>query len=256
LREQFGKVQRQYGRQAPFYANAAFYGAGESLEAMTELASLGRYRWAVDIASGGGYTAFALAPCAQHYIVSDLTQEMLLQAWRVAQERGVKEIDYLQVTAEVLPFVSGSLDLVTCRLAAHHFPSLEDAAQEVARVLGHGGVFLLADTVPPEDDAVAQWMDEVERRRDPSHVCNRRPSQWWSLLKAHGFRITHSLLKRVHLEFNDWVERAGTPEVEVESLRREFLDAPTKVKEAFGITPAGRDILFYWPCLVVRAVKD
>lgn len=255
-RDQFGEVQRQYGRQAPFYANAALYGAGESLDAMAELSSLGRYRWAVDIASGAGYTAFTLAHRAQRYIVSDLTHQMLHQARRVAHKRCAKDLDYVQAAAEVLPFASDSLDLVTCRLAAHHFPSLEDAVREVARVLGPGGVFLLADTVSPDDDAVATWMDEVERRRDPTHVCNRKPSYWQKLLEAHGFRITHKLPKRVHLEFNDWVERAGTPEAEAASLHKEFLKAPMKVREAFGIRSAGRDILFHWPCLVVRAVKD
>lgn len=138
-KELFREIQRQYGRQTAFYANAGFYGSGESLEAMLDLACLGHYRWAVDIASGAGYTAFTLASHVERYIVSDLTWQMLLQARRVAMESEVQGIEFVQLAAEVLPFDSDSLDLVTCRFAAHHFPSLEDAVREVARTLKRGG---------------------------------------------------------------------------------------------------------------------
>lgn len=99
-------------------------------------------------------------------------------------------------------------------------------------------------------------MNEVERQRDPSHVSNRKASQWRRLLKTHGLRITRDLMKRVYLEFNEWVERGGTPEAEVESLRRKFLHAPSKLKRAFGIRQMGDEVRFHWPCLIVRAVKD
>ena len=62
----FQEVQRQFGRQAPFYARAeSVYGAGESLEAMMRLAARSRYGWAVDVATGAGYTGVTLARFAE-----------------------------------------------------------------------------------------------------------------------------------------------------------------------------------------------
>ena len=51
---------------------------------------------------------------------------------------------------------------------------------------------------------------------------------------------------RIHLQFNDWVERTATPREEVVSLRRDFLGATAEVNG---------DLNFSWPCLVFRAIK-
>jgi len=157
--------------------------------------------------------------------------------------------------SEALPFAEDSLDMASCRFGAHHFIRLDEALAEVSRVLRPGGVFLLADTVPSDDDSVSRWMNSIEKRRDSTHVANLKPSQWHALVEAHGLDITHSLLRRVDLEFYDWVKRGGTPEAEVAALRREFLDAPQVIKEAFGIREEGDGIAFFWPCIVLRAMK-
>jgi len=220
-----------------------------------EMASLGRYRWAVDVASGAGYTGLALKPYAEHSILMDITLEMLSQAREIARGQDIQGVQYVQGASEAMPFAQGSVDMVSCRFAAHHFDPINSFLAEVSWVLSRGGVFLLADTVPTEDDAVAQCMDDVERRRDPTHIMNLKPSQWHTLIEGHGLRITHSLMKRVPLEFYDWVERSGTPPAEVNALREEFLSAPQSMRGAFGIREEGDRIPFYWPCLVVRAVK-
>ena len=122
-------------------------------------------------------------------------------------------------------------------------------------MLKRGSVFLLADTVPSEDDSIASWMNRIEKRRDSTHVANVKSSQWHKRIEAHGLEVTHSLLRRVDLEFYDWVERGGTPEAEVAALREYFLNAPQVVKETFGISEEGDGIAFFWPCIVLRAVK-
>jgi hypothetical protein len=62
-------------------------------------------------------------------------------------------------------------------------------------------------------------------------------------------------MKRVDLEFYDWVRRSGTSEPAVRSLHEEFLSASDPVRRAFGIREEGDAMSFFWPCLVVRAVK-
>ena len=51
--------------------------------------------------------------------------------------------------AENLPFADNSLELITCRTAAHHFADINLSVKEWYRVLSKGGVLILADTIAP-----------------------------------------------------------------------------------------------------------
>lgn len=245
----------QFGRQAELYAVSAPHSSGESLEMIAGYAALRHYGLAVDLGTGTGFTAFAVAPYADHVLATDIAAPMLAQARRLAGERGLANVAFALAEAEGLPFASGSLDAVASRTAAHHFHDLAQAAREIQRVLRPGGVFLLSDTVAPESDAVDAWMNDVEMRRDTSHQRNLKPSQWRILLEALGLTITHQALTLTHLEFDDWVRRSATPAEEVERLRRDVLAAPAEVKEAFGIRQEAEATHFHWDNLVVRAVK-
>ena len=248
-------AQAQFGRQAAFYAESVTFRHGESLDAVTEFAALGRYGRVVDLGTGPGFTAFIMSPYAQQVLATDIAPGMLAQARRLTAERGLGNVGLMLAEAESLPFATDSLDAVTSRQAAHHFHALSGAVSEAWRVLKPGAPLILTDPAAPEGDFEASWMNDVEVRRDATHQRDRKVSEWWHLLEGAGFKLTHWSMAKVYLEFNDWVRRSGTPAGEVESLRRDFLAAPASVKAAFGILAEGDDIKFHWDVLVFRAVK-
>ncbi len=53
----------------------------------------------------------------------------------------------------------GAFDLVTCRVAAHHFSDVAAFVRETARVLKTGGWFLLIDGSIEDSQPVAEKMD-------------------------------------------------------------------------------------------------
>ena len=115
----------------------------------------------------------------------------------------------------------------------------------------------MADSVCPEEDDIDRWMNDIELRRDFSHVRNRKVSEIRKMLSDRGLKVLQQDMTRVYLTFNEWVARTATPEAEVAALRRDFLEASDGVREAFQIEPAdGGDIDFSWPCLVFQAVKS
>ncbi|HEU0022471.1 MAG TPA: class I SAM-dependent methyltransferase [Dehalococcoidia bacterium] len=249
-------AQQMFGSRAPVYAASPVHVSDDSLEAMVRLAAPGPYAWTVDLGCGAGFTAFAMTQCSQRVVASDLTRPMLGETRRIGQERQLSNLMLSHNAAEHLPFASGSLDLVTCRVAGHHFADFELALDEIHRVLKIGGSLLMADTVAPEDDAVAAWLNDVELRRDFSHVKDRKVSVIEDLLSARDLEIVAREDRRVNLQFNNWVARTATPEPEVTNLRRDFLAGSSAVKQAFEIEPAaGGDINFSWPCWIFRAVK-
>ena len=189
------------------------------------------------------------------FIATDVTEPMLRQAQRLGRERGIANLGLSQNAAESLPFADGSIDLVTSRVSAHHFRDFEKALDETLRVMKKGGSLLMADSIAPEDDAICDWMNEIELRRDFSHVANRKISKIQELLADRGFDVVENDYPRIYLRFNEWTARTKVSTEETAALRKDFLEAPNATREAFQVAPVHGDIAFSWPCWVFRAVK-
>src|SRR3989442_12740909 len=119
---------------------------------------------ALDVATGTGNTAFALAPMVARVVGLDLTAQMLAEAVRLERERRVTNAVWVLGDAAALPFADASFDLYTARAAPHHFPDLEKALQEAARVLRPGGRACFIDCSPPPQ--VRDFLHPVEEGRD------------------------------------------------------------------------------------------
>ncbi len=249
-------AQEQFNRQAARYAVSVPHSRGDSLRILTEWASLGHYELGLDIATGPGFTAFAIAEFCDTIIVSDIADGMLDQARGIAAERGLRNVRFEAIDAHDIPYPDASLDLVTCRTAPHHFRDIGKFLSEVYRVLKPTGVFLLCDTTTSEDAQLAEWHQRVEAIRDPSHVAAPAPSEWRTLIADAGLAITHSTPTQVEMTFWDWVKRSGTPDNISDSLHQEFATASCEIKQEYGITNLPKnDFAFHWPVFTCRALK-
>lgn len=246
--------QQQFSSQALEYSKSQTFTAGADLNAVIAMASNVHADIAVDIGSGAGFTAFAVSPFASTVLSTDLALPMLKHAVEGAAWRGLANVVPALVSAESLPFTDGSVGLLTCRLAAHHFSDVAVCAAEWARVIEPGGTMILVDTVTPEDPAIATWMNEIELRRDPSHSRDLSAQQWIDLLTSHGFTIQETVLMKIPLEFDDWVQRSGTPTDVVDAMRADYLNATDEVAKAFGVK-TDEPLRFFWPCLALQATK-
>ena len=249
-------AREQFHRHAANYAVSVPHAHGDSLRILAEWASLGRYALGLDIGTGPGFTAFAVAEFCDVVVASDIADGMLKQAQAIAGERGLQNVRFEPIDAHEIPYGDESIDLLTCRTAPHHFGDIGKFLCEVHRVLNRTGVFLLCDTTTSEDSQLAKWHQRVEALRDPSHVVAPSPSEWQSLLADAGFEITHSMPTQVELTFWDWVKRSGSPEDVVEGLHTDFANASDAVKTEYGISSIDvDDFEFHWPVFTCRAVK-
>lgn len=248
-------VKSQFGRQAPWYAVSGVHQDSEGLAALLRLASPSPEDRALDVATGTGFTALALAPRCRRVVAVDLTREMVAQAQRLQHTRGVPNIAFCLGDAETLPFQNATFDIVTCRVAAHHFPHLRNALGEMARVTRPGGRVILDDTCAPEAPELAELMNTWERRRDPSHVANHPPSRLKTLFEECGLSVDAAHNTVVPLQFTDWVRRAGVPAADVEDLRRSFAEASPAARAAFRIHAEGGDVRFAWDEIVILGTR-
>ena len=115
-------VQKQFGAAAADYAASAVHASGPSLGRLVALVSPQPHWHVLDVATGAGHTALAFAPLVASVVASDITGEMLAEASKLAAVRRLANVETTRAEAGNLPFPDASFDLVTCRLAAHHFP--------------------------------------------------------------------------------------------------------------------------------------
>jgi len=228
------KVRAQYGKVGDAYVRSKWHAGGDDLARMLLLAAPQATDVLLDIATGGGHVARVIGPHVGKVIVSDLTPQMLDHAVPYLQQQGLVNIERLVADAQDLPLDGASVDIVTCRIAPHHFPDPDRFVAEAARVLRPGGRFLLVDSTVP-DGEVGAFFNAYEEVRDPSHVRSLAEAEWVALLQKNGLEIDAIESFRKRHEFDDWTTRMQVPAGYCEVLRRMMRDAGDAVHEAFEV---------------------
>jgi ubiquinone/menaquinone biosynthesis C-methylase UbiE len=217
-------VKEQFGANAAAYVTSKVHAKGASLARLVELVKPQSQWHALDIATAAGHTALTFAPHVTHVTASDITPEMLPLAEQLAQERGITNLTTKLADAEDLPFAEASFDLVTCRIAPHHFPNIGQFVAEAARVLRPGGILAVVDNIVPgslasnaEADDLRQageYVNAFEKLRDPSHLRCLSLDEWVELFEQAGFTLLHQEIMSKEMDFESWAARwKETPDI-------------------------------------------
>ena len=129
------------------------------------LAPLSGDERALDVGTGAGTLALALAPLVGEAVGVDLVPELL----EAARQEAPANATFVEGDATALPFESFSFDLACSRRTLHHVSRPELALAELARVTKLGGRVFVDDQIAPVDPLAAFELDRFERRRDQSH---------------------------------------------------------------------------------------
>ena len=248
-------VQQRFGTTAQAYTSSTVHSQGQDLDWMVEAAALIGKERIVDVARGTGFTAFALAPYAHEVVGIDVTLPMLEAAHRLATERQVTNVRFLQGDALALPFSSSSMDLVACRYAAYHFSPISHAVQEWVRVLVPGGKLILVDSISPEEPELDDFINQIEVLRDSSHVHSYRISEWLALLSSGG--VTAQVLREwgIPLDVRSWTQRMQTPAEDVERIIDCCAKASALAQERFHLEQQDGIFSFTLPAALLVGVK-
>ncbi len=252
-------AKEQFDRQAAHYNTQWNTWSEETLGWLLEKADPHPTDFMLDVATGTGFTALAFAPHVQTVIGLDISSGMLEQARKQAGGRKIANAVFQEGTAEALPFADGGFDIVTCRIAPHHFLDIQKFLAEAARVLKPGGRLALVDTTVPDDSPeAASWQNEVEAVRDPSHVRNYTPGEWQRMAEATGLTVAEcgSGGGGITVPLSDWITKAGCTPEQADEVRRRFADAPLSARSAFQIEAApDGETVFTWQRVALKAVK-
>jgi SAM-dependent methyltransferase len=211
----------------------------------------------LDVATGGGHTGLLLAELGHDVTLSDITQAMLDRAGAAARERGLNVRTHLH-SAEQFPYEGESFDLITCRVAAHHFSSPENFVRESARVLARGGWFLLIDGTVEDDQVEAEeWSHRVEKLRDPSHHRFVTPRTWRKFCESSGLGVVHSgLTPFKQPDLNWYFETAATSAENRAQVLELVRHAPQSARDLFQLGEEDGKIVWWWQRLSLVARKQ
>jgi ubiquinone/menaquinone biosynthesis C-methylase UbiE len=242
-------VRERFGRVARNYTTSHFHADPTRLDEVVLLAEPRAEDLALDVATGTGNTAFALAPHLSYVVGLDLTSQMLAEAGRLQGERGIANAAWVLGDAAELPFAAASFDLYTARAAPHHFADLQKALREAARVLRPGGRACFVDCSPPPE--VRDFLHLVEKRRDPSHVRSWTVEEWTELLEGAGFEVEVARRRELEWDFHGWMGNMAVPADRAEELARTIETAPGAALELLRPHRRGGQLWHaYWHALI------
>lgn len=251
------RVQSQFGAVAAAYVTSAGHAGGDDLEQLLAWGRALRPRRVLDVATGAGHTALAFAGLGARVTAFDLTEAMLRTARGFLTERGAADVRFVAGDVEALPFRAGTFDVVTCRIAAHHFANVGPAVRQIAATVRPGGSFLVQDILGHDDAGASAFITEVERRRDPSHVRAYRAAEWKAILKGAGLTVMDDVVLRKGRPWEDWTTRTGMSAEAKAALETFVKAAPPAHRDAFDFQLAGERVeSFTDRMILIRADRD
>lgn len=238
------RVQEQFGANAEKYVGSKVHAKGASLARLLELVQPQSDWKALDVATGAGHTALTFAPHVAEVVASDITPEMLQQTEKLAAERHIHNLKTEYADAESLPFAAGTFDLVTSRIAPHHFPDVALFVRESARVLRPGGVLAVVDNVVP-DGAAGAYINAFEKLRDPSHGRCLSLPEWIADFEAAGLTVTHTETLEKEMDFEWWARRMTNDEDTIGQLQTLLAEAEGGARQYLRPGHDGEKAIFY-----------
>ena len=224
-----------FSKSARRYLESADHSSGVDLERIRSAASDILPSTTLDVATGAGFALRAAAPFSDHCIALDLTGEMLEIAREHLDGLGLDHISYVAARSEDLPIKAGTIDLLTCRIACHHFEDIPRFLMEARRALSPSGKFILIDSMVPDEEKADNFLNRMEKVRDPSHIRSLTLQRWRELFSGAGFELTaEEIFSRTH-PFREWADRVGLSGGRRRELEGGFRSASDEIKKTFRI---------------------
>lgn len=160
---------------------------------------------AVDLGTGTGLLALALAPRVQELVAVDISERMLERLDDAAATDGIRNVEPLLADLRRLPVEDESATLVVSNYAFHHLddPGKELALAEARRILRPGGRLVVCDMM------FSLSLEARDRRLVLEKI--------WALLKRGPAGLARIFRNAVRVIAGRW-EQPATPEAWKEML--------------------------------------
>jgi SAM-dependent methyltransferase len=162
---------------------------------------------ALDVGTGAGALALALAPLVREVVGIDRVPELL----ELARERAAAfgNVELVEGDAAALPFPDSSFDLGATMRTLHHVPRPELVLAELTRVTRPGGRVLVVDQLGSMDPLESIALDRFEHARDSSHTRLLPEIDLRQLFEANGLVLLRERYDDERRELGAYLDLAG-----------------------------------------------
>jgi SAM-dependent methyltransferase len=191
-----------WSQRAQAFRDSPTHREGPDLDLLVEWCEPGPDVNVLDVATGGGHVARRLREEGCTVVTVDPAPGMAPD---------------VIAPAEHLPFEDGSFDVVTCRIAAHHFQDVREAIAEMARVSNQ--LLVIEDNI-----FRGEHVEEAERLRDPTHIRCYSEDEWKEMVTDAGFEVEQVEFFPRLQSADAWLARVDTPPHIAERARELLAD--------------------------------
>jgi ubiquinone/menaquinone biosynthesis C-methylase UbiE len=193
-------VIEQFTLQADAFASARPVRDEQALQLLVKSCEAGPSDNALDVACGPGLVVGAFAEVVRSAVGVDLTRAMIEKGRALVASKGLLNTSFKEGNVYSLPFHDAAFSIVTSRYAFHHILAPVLALREMARVCQPGGRIAVMDVISSDDDEMAVRFNQMEKLRDPSHVCALKLSALRGLFDDAGLPEPVVVHYQMHVE--------------------------------------------------------
>lgn len=218
------------------------------LEAFVRAGDFEKTNIVLDVGTGTGIVAWAVAPLVSQVIGLDKSQAML--------EHSNWHGNMYFVKRDILDplFRERVFDKVTARHVFHHIlPGTQQAMNECYRVLKKGGRMIFSEGVPP---AMEVKQDYIEIFRLKEKRLTFMEEDLANLMRRAGFEDTQvSITWLRKMSVRNWLVNSGLPKATQEKIFNLHINAKDYFKQAYHMIEAGGDCFIDMKMAILVGVK-
>ncbi len=201
--DKYKETEDFFNKNANSYATSKSHANDDDLKILINSLNLKDNYTGLDIATGTGFTAIELAKHIKRVIAIDITDNMINEAKKLANQNSLDNIGFINENAEHMEFNDSYFDVITCRRAAHHFHDKNKVMKESCRVLKNNGLFGIDDMTTYNRSI--DTLNDLEKIRDRSHVEMLSKSGWINIFENNNFDVVQLYSFNKVIPFSEWL---------------------------------------------------